>query len=144
MTTVLSSNGIEFTAAHFCGNSAYHVKSNTSMVDVLAKEIPGNIWDMTPAELNQVCRNVTHAMNVLWSSSAGVPCFPEDPSTSTRYQYVMENSLVISGKGWIVTIYRNSAETAKANIREFTARLLEQYDKDPEFTYTPLPLVAVY
>lgn len=112
-------------AHHTCGASYYHVSGGHGE-SILLAAIPQNVLTMNDDELREVHIRIMHAMNVLWSSTGGVPCFPEQFGHETRMARGTMG-ILFAGRGWNVSIYRDYDEY-KAVVGSMADRVRECYD----------------
>ena len=67
--------------------------------------IPANIEHVTDMDvLRNIHVKLMETMNVLWSSSCGVACFPEEFGVKTKFSRG-EMGMIFSGDGWNIAIY---------------------------------------
>ena len=73
MDKILTGSKFDFIATHYCGASIYRVTRHQQAE--LEKHIPDNLFELTREELAPVVKSLMEAMNILWSSSGGIPNF---------------------------------------------------------------------
>ena len=102
MNKVLTGSKFDFIATHYCGASIYRVTRHQQAE--LEKHIPDNLFELTREELAPVVKSLMEAMNILWSSSGGIPNFPEKFGEYTRLS-IRTDRIFVGGRGWSVEIF---------------------------------------
>lgn len=105
-------NGIEAMASHFLGMQPYPVDAfNTN------RFIDMNPWEEN-VDLKKLHHWVADQMNILWSSSGEVPCFPERYGNGKQKVRINKNVAHFTGEGWSFTFYRDGVKAHTERMKE--------------------------
>lgn len=111
-----TSFGGQCNALHFSGMRALSVDESDLEEFGLSAINP---FAMSHDQLKEVYDSIAEKMNILWSSTGGIPSFPERRNGKQKIFYY-DNMIQFAGEGWHVSYYRNGfdkwREWNKANI----------------------------
>ena len=123
MNKVLTGSKFDFIAKHYCGASIYCVSTYYQQAE-LEKHIPDNLFELTREQIAPIVKSIMETMNILWSSSGGVPNFPEKFGEYTGLS-IRPDRIYMSGSGWSVEIFNGRYNDIQPNYGKHIKALME-------------------
>lgn len=97
-------HGMDVVAYNTLDTRFYYIDDDI-IKNEIRKNIPANIKDIDDIEkIKDIHKKIMHIMNVAWSSSNGVPTFPEKYGKKTRLSRG-DYGTVFTGQGWYFCIF---------------------------------------